>query len=58
VDAALRQAVLLGADGAEIERIERGDVVSIDGRTGAVWIGSRTLLKAPVRDPFPTDSST
>jgi pyruvate,orthophosphate dikinase len=58
VDAALHQAILLGADGAELERIERGDVVSIDGRTGAVWIGSRTLLKVAVRGPSPTANST
>jgi hypothetical protein len=54
VDAALHQAVLFDADGAEIARIGRGDLVSIDGRTGAVWIGSRTLLKTSVREPFPT----
>jgi len=58
VDAALHQAVLIDADGVEIARIERGDLVSIDGRTGAVWIGSRTLLKAPVREPFPTASDS
>jgi len=57
VDAALHQAVLIGADGAEIARIGRGDLVSIDGRTGAVWIGSRTLLKVSVREPFPIASS-
>ena len=49
VDAALHQAVLVGADGEEIARIGRGDLVSIDGRTGAVWIGSRTLLKVSKR---------
>jgi pyruvate,orthophosphate dikinase len=58
VDAALHQAVLIDADGVEIARIERGDLVSIDGRTGAVWIGSRTLHKAPVREPFPTASDS
>jgi pyruvate,orthophosphate dikinase len=57
VDAELHQAVLTGADGAEI-RIGRGDVVSIDGRTGAVWIGSRRLLKIPVRESFSAASST
>jgi hypothetical protein len=58
VDAVLHLAVLIDADGAEIARIERGDVVSIDGRTGAVWIGSRALLKASVREPFPASDST
>ena len=58
VDPALHQAVLLDADGAEIAQIERGDVVSIDGRTGGVWIGSRKLLKAPTRPPSPAASST
>jgi pyruvate,orthophosphate dikinase len=52
VDAALHQAVLIGADGAEIAQIGRGDVVSIDGRTGAVWIGSRSLLTVQTREPF------
>ena len=58
VNAALHQAVLIDADGAEIAQIGRGDVVSIDGRTGAVWIGSRTLLKVSVREPSPTARST
>jgi pyruvate,orthophosphate dikinase len=58
VDAVLHLAVLIDADGAEIARIERGDVVSIDGRTGAVWIGSRALLKASVRESFPAADST
>jgi pyruvate,orthophosphate dikinase len=58
VDAALHQAVLIGADGAEIAQIGRGDVVSIDGRTGAVWIGSRSLLKVQTREPFPIARST
>jgi pyruvate,orthophosphate dikinase len=58
VDAALHQAVLIDDDDAEIARFGRGDVVSIDGRTGAVWIGSRALLKIAVREPFPTASAT
>jgi pyruvate,orthophosphate dikinase len=58
VDAALHLAVLIGTDGEEIARIERGDLVSIDGRTGAIWIGSRTLQKFPVRESFPTASPT
>jgi pyruvate,orthophosphate dikinase len=58
VDAALHQAVLVDADGAEVARFGRGDVVSIDGRTGAVWIGSRRLLKIPVRESFPAASPT
>jgi hypothetical protein len=57
VDAVLHQAVLVGADGAEIARIGRGDVVSIDGRTGAVWTGSRALLKVSVREPSPASPS-
>jgi pyruvate,orthophosphate dikinase len=58
VDAALHQAVLIDTDGQEIARIGRGDLVSIDGRTGAVWVGSRSLLKVPMREPFPADHST
>jgi pyruvate,orthophosphate dikinase len=52
VDAVLHQAVLIGADGEEIARFGRGDLVSIDGRTGAVWIGSRSLLTVQTREPF------
>jgi hypothetical protein len=27
-----------------VAQFTSGDVVSIDGRTGAIWIGSRSLL--------------
>jgi pyruvate,orthophosphate dikinase len=45
VDADAHRAIVLGPDGREVTRIQTGDVVSIDGRTGGVWIGSRALLE-------------
>jgi enolase len=45
VDAAARRATVHGPDGRELARIAKGDIVSIDGRTGGVWIGSRKLLE-------------
>jgi hypothetical protein len=50
VDAARQRAAFVDAAGNEIACIEKGDVVSIDGRLGAVWIGSRALLTAPDAD--------
>jgi enolase len=50
VDAEAHCAIVQGADGREALRIEKGDVVSIDGRTGGVWIGSRSLLEVPAVD--------
>ena len=50
VDADAHCAIVQGADGREASRIEKGDVVSIDGRTGGVWIGSRSLLEVPIED--------
>jgi pyruvate,orthophosphate dikinase len=50
VDADAHCAIVQGVEGAEVARIEKGDVVSIDGRTGAVWIGSRSLLEVPTAE--------
>jgi pyruvate,orthophosphate dikinase len=50
VDADAQCAIVQGPDGGELARIEKGDVVSIDGRTGAVWIGSRSLLEIPAAE--------
>ncbi|UCF10014.1 MAG: hypothetical protein JSW65_08130, partial [Candidatus Bipolaricaulota bacterium] len=44
VNAAQHEAVILDADGEERERIRKGDVVSIHGTTGQVYLGSRSLL--------------
>ncbi|MBW2374221.1 MAG: hypothetical protein JRF70_16970, partial [Deltaproteobacteria bacterium] len=46
VDAEAHSATFVDADGRELVTIRKGDVVSIDGRTGSVWIGARTLLTA------------
>jgi pyruvate,orthophosphate dikinase len=50
VDAGAHCAIVQGPDGREAARIQKGDVVSIDGRTGGVWLGSRRLLEAPKAD--------
>jgi hypothetical protein len=50
VDADARCAIVQGPDGREAARIQKGDVVSIDGRTGGVWIGARSLLELPKVD--------
>jgi hypothetical protein len=44
VNTKLQRAAFIDADGQEVAQVTSGDVVSIDGRTGAVWIGSRSLL--------------
>jgi len=43
VDAERQRAVFIGSDGREVAQVVSGDVVSIDGRTGAAWIGNRAL---------------
>ena len=50
VDVDAHCAIVQGPDGREVARIQKGDVVSIDGRTGGVWIGSRSLLEIPAAD--------
>ena len=50
VDAGARFAIVQGAEGREVARIRKGDIVSIDGRTGGVWLGSRSLLEVPAAD--------
>ena len=47
VDTAAHRATVVDRGGEPIAEIETGDVVSIDGRTGAIWIGTRFLLTAP-----------
>jgi hypothetical protein len=47
VDASANQATLVDRDGEVIATIETGDIISIDGRTGAIWIGAKILLKPP-----------
>jgi phosphoenolpyruvate synthase/pyruvate phosphate dikinase len=44
VDSEMQRAAFVDADGREVAQVTTGDVVSIDGRTGAVWIGPRSLL--------------
>jgi pyruvate,orthophosphate dikinase len=43
VDAEKQRAAFVDANGHEVAQIASGDVVSIDGRTGAVWIGPRDI---------------
>jgi pyruvate,orthophosphate dikinase len=43
VDGANQRAAFVDGDGREVARVTRGDVVSIDGRTGSVWIGTREI---------------
>jgi len=45
VDEANHEAVICGADGAARHRIRKGDVVSIHGTTGEVYIGTRALFQ-------------
>jgi phosphohistidine swiveling domain-containing protein len=40
----MQRAAFVDTDGQEVAQVTSGDVVSIDGRTGAVWIGPRSLL--------------
>jgi enolase len=47
VDAEAHSATFVDGDGRELATIRKGDVVSIDGRTGSVWIGARSLLTVP-----------
>jgi pyruvate,orthophosphate dikinase len=44
VDSEMQRAAFVDTDGREVAQVTTGDVVSIDGRTGAVWIGPRSLL--------------
>jgi pyruvate,orthophosphate dikinase len=46
VDAEAHSATFVDVDGRELATVRKGDVVSIDGRIGSVWIGARTLLTA------------
>jgi phosphohistidine swiveling domain-containing protein len=51
VDAASHRATLVdrdGGNGEAIAEIEAGDIISIDGRTGAIWIGPKPLLKPAI----------
>ncbi|MBN1434590.1 hypothetical protein JW921_07510 [Candidatus Fermentibacterales bacterium] len=43
VDAECHRAVILGEDGSTRHRIEKGDLVSIQGTSGEVYIGTRPL---------------
>jgi len=43
VDSDEHRAAFVDAKGREVAEFRSGDVVSIDGRTGAIWIGPRTL---------------
>jgi pyruvate,orthophosphate dikinase len=46
VDSEAHCATFVDAEGREVATLRKGDIVSIDGRTGAVWIGTRSLLTA------------
>jgi pyruvate, orthophosphate dikinase len=45
VNALKHEATITGPDGRVIAQIRKGDVVSIDGTSGAVYVGSRTLAR-------------
>ena len=45
VNAKKHEAVLVDEDGKERHRIRKGDVVSLHGTTGEVYLGSRKLLQ-------------
>ena len=46
VDARKHEATIVGKDGSVLFTIRKGDVVSIHGSTGAVYVGSRQLAHA------------
>ena len=48
VDTTSHSASLVDRDGEVIAKITTGDVISIDGRTGAIWIGPKPLLKPTI----------
>ena len=43
VDTEKQRAAFVDGDGREVAQVTSGDVVSIDGRTGSVWIGPREI---------------
>jgi len=43
VDAEKQRAVFVDRKGQAVAQVTSGDVVSIDGRSGAVWIGTRAI---------------
>jgi pyruvate,orthophosphate dikinase len=43
VDTEKQHAAFVDADGHEVAQVTSGDVVSIDGRTGEIWIGTREI---------------
>jgi pyruvate,orthophosphate dikinase len=45
VDTEKRCASFVDADGREVAQVTGGDVVSIDGRTGEIWIGTQVIQK-------------
>jgi pyruvate,orthophosphate dikinase len=45
VDSEKHHAAFVDGEGQEVAQVTSGDVVSIDGRTGSVWIGPRELRK-------------
>ena len=46
VQANRHEARMVDAQGRELYRVRKGDVVSINGRTGEVFVGSRALVVA------------
>jgi enolase len=50
VDAKNREAVIMDSYGNVQHRIRKGDILSIHGTTGSVYIGSWPLLQVPVRE--------
>jgi len=57
VDTKQGEAVIQNPDGKARHRFRRGDIVSIDGAAGDVFIGTRPL-KDRVKGPFPAMEST
>ena len=49
VDTEAQRAAFVDADGNEVAHVTSGDVISIDGRTGSIWIGPREI-QAEERD--------
>ncbi|MBW2493695.1 MAG: hypothetical protein JRE43_03000, partial [Deltaproteobacteria bacterium] len=43
VDTENQHATFVDSDGREAARVTSGDVVSIDGHTGEIWIGTRAI---------------
>jgi pyruvate,orthophosphate dikinase len=50
VDGRTKEAAIRAEDGTVLERMKVGDAVSVDGATGAVFVGSRSLRSEPATE--------